>query len=311
MISIILPYYNSERFLKDSIKSILSQSLRNWELLLIDDGSNDNSKIIADSYGNSDSRIKSLHFQHGGLSIARNRGLDLCKGEYIIFMDSDDILLPDALSLLYQVIKSENADVTEGRIIRNLKKNITVRKTFGKYHYDSERAIENVLYQKILSSSVCGKLFKKELFNNLRFKEGILYEDLEIITRILDKIDSLIYIDIPVYYYRKNSKSIINTWNNERLIVLKITADIEKKYLSSFNLSKAAKDRRLSANFNMMALCDKNGLQSHCDLCWKYIKANRKSVLFNNNSRFKNKLGILTSYFGRNFITYLFKIVYQ
>ena len=110
-ISIIVPVYNSEKYLCGCIDSILSQSFRDFELILVDDGSRDSSQRICDDYAQKDSRVKVIHKENGGVSSARNAGLSAVRGGYLCFLDSDDTLEPDALQLMYQSISNENVDL--------------------------------------------------------------------------------------------------------------------------------------------------------------------------------------------------------
>ena len=111
-VSIIVPVYNTERFLNRCIDSVLAQTYSDWELLLVDDGSTDSSGSICDEYATQDSRIRVFHKENGGVSSARNLGLDYARGEWITFVDSDDYIAPDMIEKLYETQKRNNADIT-------------------------------------------------------------------------------------------------------------------------------------------------------------------------------------------------------
>lgn len=312
-ISVIVPVYNGESYLASCLDSILSQSYKNVEVIVINDGSTDFSLKIAETYSEKDNRVTVYSHENSGLSEARNRGIEVATGDYIAFVDSDDILLPEALELLLNELIKNAADIAEGKTIRGkIQGAQKLKPHIEKHIYSSEEALSNMLYQKRLLPSVCGKLFIKELFNELKFEKGILYEDLNIIYKVFEKCNKIVWIDYPVYFYREAEGSILNNWKLERLDVLKVTEKIENYITEQYpDLINAAKNRRLSANFNMFALCSKHGEYAQARNCWEVIKAHRKSSLFNRNVRIKNKGGILLSYLGRNIFSIIARRVYS
>lgn len=283
--------------------SVVSQNFKEWELLLVDDGSSDNPYDIIAEIIEKDNRIKFFPIKHGGLSSARNHGIELARGEFLFFLDSDDLILPGALSHLHKFILECKADMIEGKIVRNmpasLHKNITV-KTF-----DSLSAIEKSLYQSGVTSSVCGKLFHRKVWHDLRFRENILYEDLDIFYKILEKCNKILVSNFPVYYYRKRNDSILSSWDIKRNDVRNITARIAGYYENNIRLHKAAKERSFSANFNMFILNTRNEFDKEAEDCWRLIKQLRKDTLFNSKTRLKSKIGAMISFLGRNVCRFL------
>lgn len=302
LISIIIPVYNTERYLAACLDSVISQSYHNLEIIVVNDGSSDYSLQIAESYAAKDDRIRLYSSDNEGPSEARNRGLNVATGDYIAFVDSDDILLPDALEIMLETINHKNADLIEGVSLKgSVYKEVTFPKKLVVESFTPSEAISNILYQKTLLPSAWGKLYKSYLFENLRFEKDILYEDLNIFYHIIDRCKKIIWIDFPVYFYRETEGSILHTWKPQRLDVLKVTKNIEDYISNKYpNLLPAAKDRRLSANFNMFSLCSYFGEKERAKECWQHIKKNRVSSLFNPRVRIKNKAGILLSYFGKN-----------
>lgn len=312
LISVIIPVYNTETYLAPCLDSVLEQSYRNLEIIVINDGSTDFSLEILQKYSEKDDRIKFYNHDNEGLSVARNRGLDLATGDYITFLDSDDMLLPRSLEVMVKMIEKYSVDIVEGRVIRGKTHgNISPPKIYHPKVYSSQEAISRVLYQKELLPSACGKLYKTSLFDNLRFEKGIIYEDLDIFYKLYDKAIKILWIDFPVYFYRDTDGSIINTWKIQRLDVLKVTERLEEYIKEKYpDLLPAAKDRRLSANFNMYSLCSLYGETEKANECWEVIKSHRKISLFNSKVRLKNKAGILLSYLGKNFFKFFAKIKY-
>lgn len=311
VISIIVPAYNASEYLGVCIESIISQSFEDFELIIIDDGSTDRSVAIATEYKVIDNRIRVFQFENGGLSTARNRGIERAKGEYILFVDADDMLFPLALETLVKAAFESKSEIIEGITIRGTKLPVFKRKKFYFKTTSPQNAIEDALYQNLFSSSACGKLFKRSLFNKYKFEAGKLYEDLDIFYRLFDECHSITYLYCPVYFYRDTPGSIINSWTPKRLDALEVTEKIEKFIKDKYpSLIRAAKDRRLSANFNMFCLSRLNGQEEVSLDCWKIIKEYRASSLFNKKVRLKNKIGIILSYLGKDAITVIAKKFY-
>ncbi|MCH5241718.1 MAG: glycosyltransferase [Muribaculaceae bacterium] len=313
LISVIVPVYNVERYLSACLDSILSQSYKNLEIILVNDGSTDFSLKIAEKYAEKDDRVKLYSQENKGQSAARNKGISVATGKYLTFVDADDLLMPDSLNILIHKIKSLNVDIIEGKVLKGkIFKPIELKNKIKVKIFKSDLAIEKVLYQKDLLPSLYGKLYKSSLLENIRFTEGIIYEDLDIFYKIFDKADRIALISLPVYFYRNVENSTINSWKPKRLDVLKVTEELENYIETKYpDILPAAKDRRLSANFNMFALCSIHGEKDNAGKCWEIIKKYRKNSFFNSKVRFKNKAGITLSYFGRPIFQTFSKIIYK
>lgn len=312
MISIIVPLYNAGKYLHECIESVISQTFSDWELIIVDDGSTDSSGQIADEYALKDLRIKVFHVENGGPSYARNIGIDNAKGDFLAFLDSDDALFSNSLKSLSDAMSDYDADLVAGDFVNGKSYKNVDKTAWSAKAFDSQEAIESALYQSRFNPSPWGKLYKKECFVEIRYKEGLLYEDLDIFYKIFLLCGKIVYISSPVYFYRKTSGSLLHTWDKKRLDVLKVTEDIEI-FMDKFfpRLLPAARDRRLSANFNMFALASIHGDGPTADQCWELIRNYRKASLFNPRVRLKNKAGIILSYFGRRMFTYFCKLIYN
>lgn len=315
LISIIVPVYNVAEYLTRCLDSIVAQTYCTLDIILIDDGSADHSGDICDQYALTDSRIRVIHQPNGGQSSARNAGLDVAKGEYIAFVDSDDAVSTDYIEMMYRNLIDYDADISEVAFTKCVDFQTIVSDTTSchTYQYSSEEAIEATLYQMKLDTGVWGKLFKRQLFDDIRFTVGVLYEDLEIIPRLYAKCDKIVWIDMQLYYYTTRNNSSLGAFSLRRLDVLDIVDDIERRLAHNPDLLRAAQDRKLSANFNILALLVVNGCSnsSHVSRCWKNIKSLRFRSLCNSKVRLKNKLGILVSYLGRHFTQSILSLAYK
>lgn len=302
LISVIVPVYNVEDYLAACINSIIAQSYSNLEIILIDDDSTDSSGKICDKFASIDTRIRVIHKQNGGLSDARNHGIDIATGYYIIFVDSDDTITPDAIATLYSLVCEHNAAIAMATFNNHCKCRGRVITLPG------IDAASRMLYQKDMDSSAWNKLYHSRLFQKHRFTEGIFYEDIDFVIRLLPEVDRVVWTDRSLYNYRLRPSSIIGNFSLKRLDVLDVTDRIEEAANQQWHsLLPAARDRKLSANFNMFVLLTRNGYahSEHADRCWRNIKALRMGSLLNRNVRLKNKLGILASLPGRRFLHFI------
>lgn len=210
LISVIVPVYRVEEYLDKCINSIVSQSYRNLEIILIDDGSPDRCGAICDAWAGRDPRIKVLHKENSGLSDTRNMGLEMARGELITFVDSDDYTAPDMIGRLYQMIKDHSADISIcGRYLVYENGRVTVKdKKNAAFVMDSEAAIRNMCALVYYDVASWGKLYRSSLFEHIRFPVGKLSEDWYVTYRLLDRADTVAYDSTPLYYYFQRNNSL-------------------------------------------------------------------------------------------------------
>lgn len=217
-ISIIVPIYNVQDFLAECINSLLAQNHDNYEILLIDDGSTDNSTAIATEYQNNYPALCIL-FQkpNGGLSDARNFGIEQASGDYLMFVDSDDFLAKDTLDKLHDEINRSNADIISFGMIRTFE-NGTKERNIPPILDGTEGILslhQGYLPLNKIMPNACNKLFKTSLFkqHNIRFPKGLWYEDLATIPKLFYFANSISFINTYLYHYRGREGSITSTYN--------------------------------------------------------------------------------------------------
>ncbi len=221
LISVIIPVYNVEKYLLNCINSIIEQTYKKLEILLIDDGSTDESGNLCDEIEKTDARIKVYHKENGGLSDARNYGIKKANGAFYAFIDSDDVLHKDFFSELIKTQRKYNSDITTCDL--TLFNDLGQLPQLLKMHYHSttklfmnKEALKEYFLpseERIIHHGLCMKIYRRELFNNLAFKRGKLHEDLYITYRLIDKCNKLVYVDCPYYfYYQGNMESICKTY---------------------------------------------------------------------------------------------------
>ncbi|MGI6180371.1 glycosyltransferase family 2 protein [Butyricicoccus intestinisimiae] len=253
-ISIIIPVYNVESYLDECIQSVIKQSYTNLEILLIDDGSTDKSGEICDSYKIQDDRIKVIHKKNGGLSDARNVGIEAASGSYIGFVDSDDYIDKDMYEVLYRNIIQYNADISmcKARLVDNQK---IIKDTFHEdtvQVFDTKKDILQAIYLGHGASiAVPLKLYKKEIFFHIRFPVAKTYEDAFVSWPIIKNAKRMVLQEISKYNYRQRAGSITHA----------------KKYTQNIlDVMEAYQD-----NYNAISVFDKNLAPiALCRVWWSY-----------------------------------------
>lgn len=226
-ISVVVPVYNVEKYLEKCLKSIIKQSLKEIEIIIVNDGTKDNSAVIIDKYKKKYPKlIRSFKKKNGGLSSARNYGINRAKGDYIICIDSDDYIKPDMLKTMYNKAIKDDLDVVVA--------NVFIKSETQEYEIKANLKYSNDVLRNYLISYPMAtiRLVKKELYLNNQFKEGILYEDLELLPSLLLKTNKIDFIDKPLYYYVKRPGSIMNkkVYSNKMLDIFTVLESIENKF---------------------------------------------------------------------------------
>lgn len=205
IISIIVPVYKVEKYLKRCIDSVLSQSYSNWEMILVDDGSPDKCPVICDEFSKWDSRIKVIHKINEGQAIARNVGLDIAKGDYVLFLDSDDYIHSDTLKDMLKIAMDQDADIVQCSFIRGALNEFPPITKVQKVQVFDNRSIFYSRVQKII---VWGKLYRKYLWNGVRMPGGKLnYEDDATTWKLYYRSKRIAFVNTPYFYYFENSTS--------------------------------------------------------------------------------------------------------
>ena len=301
IVSVIVPIYKVEEYLERCVDSILKQTYQNIEIILVDDGSPDKCGLICDEYSFKDHRIKVLHKVNGGLSDARNAGIDVASGQYITFIDSDDYVADNYVEELIRAIQGTQSDmsmvaaqvVSESSpcLLNGNKGNITC--------ISSNEAIIRSLHLS-LRQSAWGKLYKTEVFSDIRFPKGMLYEDLAITYQVFDKIEKMAISDAKLYKYVIRPGSIMqssfNILHYNSLIVADQAMDfVIEKYP---NLYYQAEGRRVYSYFTVLRrmLLDGDSEKHKAqieELKYK-ITTHSKNLLFNKRIKASLKLRILS-----------------
>ena len=202
-ISVIVPVYNVSEYLSKCLDSILGQTFKSIEIIVVNDGSTDNSEEIVKEYQNRYMNIKYFYKENGGLSSARNYGLEYASGEYVAFIDSDDFISFDMMEKMYNEISITRTDICVCEF--NYVYGDKVVRSYSNLNY-TEDLVKKYL---ITPPMACTRLYKKELFNNIKFKEGIFYEDLELNPKLVKYTNKISFVNEGLYFYVVRSGSIM------------------------------------------------------------------------------------------------------
>lgn len=219
LISIIVPIYKVEQYLDKCIQSIINQTYKNLQIILVDDGSPDKCGKICDEYALKDNRIEVIHKINGGLSDARNVGIGRAKGKYIGFVDSDDYIEKDMYENMYNLLEERNADVCICNFYNVIENNNIIKNpNNGIQEYNKIDILKEILLDKQIQSYAWNKLYKSELFDNVKYPVGKKYEDIGTTFYILEKCNKVVVTDLPKYYYLNRIDSIVNNLSEQTVI---------------------------------------------------------------------------------------------
>lgn len=294
LVTVIVPVYKVEPYLRRCLDSIVNQTYRNLEIILIDDGSPDNCGVICDEYAEIDKRIKVIHKKNGGLSSARNVGLDVFKGEYVSFVDSDDVVSLDMIEYLYDLLSDNNAEISVclHEIVRDNHRWISF-KNVNNQTVTPKECIKKLLYNDGVDTSACAKLYKASLFNNVRYPQGKLFEDIATTYKLFFNANRIALGNEAKYsYILRNSSIVGSSFNEKKLDLLEMTDEMGRNVLNVYpDLSKAVLRRRVYARFstlNQLARCVDRKKEKNCII--KFIKDNTREILLNNEVCLKDKV---------------------
>lgn len=212
LVSVIIPVYNTERYLGECMQSVLCQSYSTLEVILVDDGSTDSCPYLCDEYEKKDCRVKVIHKQNGGLSSARNAGISIANGKFLTFVDSDDMIAPNMVETMVLLARKESAEIVKISMVRKYHFSECVS-TDGDYSVVSTSEVLRRIYTdppQIISA--CGKLFHSRLFSDTAFPEGRYYEDEFTTPKLYNSASKIVFSESVLYYYmQRNNESIMRS----------------------------------------------------------------------------------------------------
>ncbi|SDA42583.1 Glycosyltransferase involved in cell wall bisynthesis [Dialister histaminiformans] len=292
-VSVIVPVYNVAAYLDKCIESLCNQTIEDIEIILVDDGSKDESGVMCDEYAKMDARIKVIHKSNGGLSDARNAGLDICQGEYIGFVDSDDCVEKEMYEVLYDRAIKFNADVS-GCMLNYIYNDKVIAGDGKNFTSNDKICIIKFIFEGYGGQiSVCNKIFKKDIFDCLRFDVGKYYEDAYFVLKWIEKASCFTCINHGYYNYFYRTDSITTEKFSKK------AWDIVEAYKYNLGVIKEKypkaqyyAERRLWWAYRIIIeRMTRNNISSHEAV--KPLKKNLIRILSNPVISFKAKLGYI------------------
>lgn len=314
LISVIVPVYNVSQYLERCLNSIIAQTHKNIEVILIDDGSTDGSAEICDRYEEKDARFRVIHKKNGGVSKARNTGLEIVKGKYIGFVDSDDTIEPDMYEMLHNALNENDADMAicnqtkitlEEKVLNSKLEKLTV--------FNKNQAIEEVLLGRAFVGGPCNKLFKAELCKDLFFDEDIFYgEDLLFVVKNLLRCDKIVCTPESYYnYYIRDGSACTSSFSEKTF-----TDHISRERIFEF-LEQTEENKLIELGHIAFLLCDiallgklyydKSSRKEYCKIIQKSIRKHFSVNRLKPVSLFQ-KIGIIAGFISINLYFVLFPV---
>lgn len=291
-ISVIMLVYNREKYVKEAVESIINQNFDDFEFIIINNGSMDSSGEIVKEIIKNDSRVRYLELKGNKIGAGRNKGLDLAQGEYVLFVDDDDIAEPDMLSFLYSLAIEYNADISicgsnkliDGNVMENFVYEDCIQ-------MNAQEAVVEMLKREKYNVAMPTKMIRKSLFKDIRFLEDGNYDDITVGYKYLANANKVVANGIPKYCFRRHSKNNSAFTTNDNLITPEqlneyiIAFQERTKYLSGL-FPEIANYVRYSEWSYMISMCNKIKLNNlyNCELQFNYFK----KILIENYEEFYN-----------------------
>ena len=293
LISIIVPIYNTAKYLPRCLNSIIHQTYQNLEIILVNDGSTDNSSEISEEYHQKDSRIKLIYQKNQGLSAARNTGIKKATGDYLTFVDSDDEIMPKMIEKMLFALQSNHSDI----VICSFKEKYPNGKTthfsqkYSAKTFNTENALKAMLKEQGFMVSATMKLFPTKFFKNVNFPTGKLHEDVGTTYKLIMQANLISFIPEELYIYHHHNDSIISKFDNRKLDIIELTDqmcnDIDKKYP---HLKNVTNERRIRARFSVLRQIPLNHQETPKIL--SYLKTHKSYIIKNPETTKTDKLAL-------------------
>ncbi len=301
-ISVIIPVYKVEAYLDDCLRSVVEQTHQNLEIILVDDGSPDNCPAICDAWASKDSRIRVIHKENGGLSDARNAGLDMASGDYVAFVDSDDWVKPNFLKTLLSALNTEDADISACAIVSCFPDH---SETWGCPSYavtDSEATLAMLYRDTDYPVAAGNKLYRRELWASLRFPVGKLCEDAFTTYQLVHRAKKIVQLPQALYCYRIRPNSIMTSQFTPKKM------DEEEAWRCNYlfakehypSVAKAALDfylQRVNVLLHTIAPEQRDTYQKEYAFLRGILKKKLAYILFASSLGMKQRVKLLLDYF--------------
>lgn len=315
LISVIIPVHNVEKYLSKCLNSLVNQTYKELDIILVDDGSKDNSSIICDEYQKMDSRIRVIHKEYGGVSDARNKGISSAEGKYITFVDSDDYVTCDYIETLFKLLHKYKADISACGCIKVKEGEEVAQKGLShtkEISFSNSEGMQDLFYQRHLENSAWGKLYKYELFSGIEYPVGRVYEDLGTTYKLIYRANKIVWTSQAKYFYLQRANSIMHkkysSTNMDRVFLSEEIVDFVKKNIPS--IEEASILRAFISNIQVLReipLRDSK-YSDELGVVKENIKKYRNRVIKDSNAKGLHRLIALSTYIPLSWVQQLGKV---
>lgn len=312
LISVLIPVYNVEKYLPTCLDSIIAQTYSHIEIIIIDDGSTDQTGVICDRYSRRDKRVRTIHKNNEGQAVARNLLIEEAKGEYIVFVDGDDIVNPTYVETLYNLAVKYKCKIAVSvlKVFKDGSQPPIVNPRYREYLLSPLQAVEWMNYQERFDTWPVCKLYHRSIFDSgIRYPEGLIFEDFAITYLLLLESDKVAYCNQVNYYYRFRKDSTEGEPFSEKKMngALSVLKSLEEHKKALLPIIKSYKCRIVSFAYHCLLKMPENYDQRH--VFEQIIKDYRFTVLFDRKARKKTRLACLASLLGLPTVEFLFSFV--
>ena len=311
LVSVIIPAYNAEKYLGFCLDTVIAQTHKKLEIIVINDGSKDNTDKICDEYAEKDSRVRVIHQENHGVAFARNVGLDEAAGEYIAFIDSDDYVKSNYIEVLLKTCTENCSNITICKSIDTYKRELfDLPVSYNARTYESMFLLQNISYLDVCYEVVISMIFHKSVFDDLRFPVGLIYEDSYIYYDLIKNAGKITFIDTVLYYYYLSSNSIMRSDFSVKKY------DILKSYEKKLEVLKRNNCKQSYQIVSRDYLYTVSGMIGQTKYCDKFTAEFKKDKIKELRKKYKELKGINKNnpYFKGRFklisdLLYLFPII--
>lgn len=297
MISVIVPVYKVENYIDKCVRSLLMQTYKDYEVILVDDGSPDKCPLICDRYADENDCVRTLHKTNGGLSDARNYGVAHAKGEFVTFVDSDDFVDIEYLETLYRLLKKNDCDIAVTGIETFLDNTPNIKNdNIKEFVYSKQEALEKMLYQNTLDTSACAMLIPTEIVRSFPFPVGKYHEDEFTTYKYYSSAERVAVTTKKQYFYLQRDGSIMHVFGKSSMDELDAADNLVEYCKQNYSNLVAAAESKKFSDYCQVLLSNPNIKKEYPDVynrIYLYLKKKSMQILFDKKCRKKNRLAAM------------------
>lgn len=313
LVSVVVPVYNVEKYLRDCLDSIIQQTYKNLDIILVDDGSTDSSGKICGDYAHNDNRITVIRKENGGSADARNFGIARARGDFLTFVDSDDVIKPNFAETLLRLIHKYDADIASGCFVMfHNSVDWKYDEPAGEYCLSPHDILLDALYQRKTDYNPWARIYRREIFSGIEFPKGMYYEDAVTTYKAIFRSPRHALTDEKLYGYRiRQGSKMKASFDPGMLHAIPATREYYGAVVERFpDLRAAASSRAFSLNRSVYLNYPFSRKKERM-MIWEEMKKYRRAIIFDPMARKRERIAALLSYLGADIFHILFSWLYK